>query len=92
MAIALLSHSTVASLAHEDMEKKLPSDLSNFKQEDYPHFTVWSAIQLGKAMDYDQVKENSRIIANLSTEDVKKVTFQQLEDMGVRIHGDSYWD
>ena len=92
MAIALLSNVTLVGLAHEDMVKKIPYDLENYNKEDYSHFHVWSFIQLGKAMDYGQVTENSRIIANLSDEDIRTVTFKQLEDMGVNIHCDGYWD
>lgn len=92
MAIAMLMNGVLVDFAHEDMKAKIPQDVNNYEDEDYPHFKVWSIIQIGKAMDLEQVKENSRIIANLSDKEVKEISFRQLEAIGVRIHGDAHWD
>ena len=63
------------ALAAEKAGIKLPPDLENFEPSDYPHWVVFSRIQLGSAMPYPGVDwDNAKVIAAISNEDIFKIT------------------
>ena len=76
--------------AAEDAGIKLPPDLDSFDPEEYPHWLVFCRMQLGQPMPYPEVDyDNAKVIANLSEEEVKRVTPIQLIQAGFLI-GFSY--
>lgn len=69
---------------------KVPEDPDNFKREDYTHFFIFLTVQLGAPMPYPSAHwDNAKLIASLSDEEVKSVTYQQLLDKGLAV-GNSY--
>ena len=62
----------------------VPEDPDNFDPEDYPHFYVFCCVQLGKAMkDPAEHFFNAKIIADLTEEQVKAVTLNELISKGL---------
>lgn len=65
---------------------KVPDDPDNYDKTKYPHFAVFCTAQLGNPMPYAGVHwKNARVIAEISDEDITKVTFQDLENRGFRV-------
>lgn len=65
---------------------KVPSDLENFEPKQFPHWTVFSRMQLGQPMPYPTVDwDNARVVAKLNKEKVKKITPKQLIEAGFLI-------
>lgn len=58
----------------------------NYKPQEYPHWHVYCAIQLGAALpSWDAPWENARIIGRLTDDEVKTVDFNGLMAEGLRI-------
>lgn len=65
---------------------KLPPDLENFDPKEYPHWKVFSAMQLGQPMPYPSVDwDNAKVVAKLTEEEAKTVTPEQLMAAGFQI-------
>jgi hypothetical protein len=65
---------------------KVPEDPDKFQEvkDEYPHFCVFCLIQLGKPMSYmGEHWENAKVIAEISDEKIKQITFAELQDLGL---------
>lgn len=55
-----------------------------YNQDDFPHFAVFCAVQLGRAMDWDEPWENAKVIATIPKDKIKSVTLDELITAGLR--------
>jgi hypothetical protein len=67
----------------DNSEIKQPENYENFNPDEYPHFNVFMITHLGNAFDPDNLKENADIIASIPDEQIRKVTYNDLIEMGV---------
>ncbi len=64
----------------------VPDDLDNYDKGDYPHWEVFCRIQLGASMPTAIAHwDNAKIIASISDNDITKITYEQLEELGIQI-------
>lgn len=62
---------------------KVPADLENYNPEDYVHWHIYRMTQLGAPLPYPSAHwDNAVVIAKLSEEQAKTVTFRDLEELG----------
>lgn len=62
---------------------KVPDDSRCFSAKEFPHFFVYSRMQLGRSCPSPTSPwENAKIIAKLSNEDILKVTSTDLIRLG----------
>jgi hypothetical protein len=60
-----------------------PPDADQFDPEQYPHFQVFCHWQLGRSLPGMTAPQwNADLIANIPDEEIRKVTWHQLESMG----------
>lgn len=64
----------------------VPSDPNEFEAEDYPHFALFCIAQLGQSMPYPGVHfDNARVIAEVSFDEIKTITYEQLFERGFNV-------
>lgn len=64
----------------------IPDDLDCFHSADYPHWVVFCEIQLGKPMPRPSAHwNNAKVIASISNDDITKITYAELEELGLQI-------
>lgn len=64
---------------------KVPKDPDEFPKEKYPHFWIFCAIQLARPMrSPGEHWENAKIIAEISEEKLKTMTFADFISAGVQ--------
>lgn len=62
---------------------KVPEDVENYKSNDFPHFSVFEAMQLGQPMPSPSSPwTNALIIAGIPEDHIKLITPKQLLDLG----------
>jgi hypothetical protein len=62
---------------------KVPLDCEDFEPEEFVHFAVFCNAQLGRPMPYSGCHfDNAKVIAALSEEECKSITFAQLVEKG----------
>lgn len=67
-----------------DAGMAVPEELMFFDKEDFPHWQVFLTIQVGRPMpNPDSHWKNAKIIAGLSVEHVKNITYEQLAELGL---------
>ena len=58
---------------------KVPEDADNFDYDEYPHFSVFCAVQIGAAMPYPTAHwENAKVIAEIPEEKVRTITWEEI--------------
>lgn len=67
----------------KDSKLKMPEDFENYNPEEYPHFHVFMLAHLGQPIDIAVLEDNANIIAEISEENIKSVSFNDLLEMGV---------
>lgn len=67
----------------KDSKLKMPDDFENYNPEEYPNFHVFMLTHLGQLIDITELKDNANIIADISEDDIKSVSFSDLLEMGV---------
>jgi len=64
---------------------KIPKSLEDYEKNDYPHWYVFEMVQIGASMPYPGVHyENAKVIAEISDDEIRKITYDQLIDRGFR--------
>lgn len=75
--------------AAEEAGIKVPPENSlhenHWDYNEYPHFTVFCNAQLGHRMRPGAQWENARIIAAIPDNEIKEITFHQLEELGFEL-------
>lgn len=67
----------------KDSKLEMPEDFENYNPEEYPHFHVFMLTHLAQPICIEALEENANIIAEIPMENIKTVTYEQLEGMGV---------
>lgn len=62
---------------------KVPPDPEYFSSEEFPHFYVFCAVQLGRRMEPGEHWENAKVIAAIPEEEIRSVTLEKLIDKGL---------
>lgn len=62
---------------------KVPENVNDdeWDKMEYPHWTVYSHFMTNREVTSGEVEKYAKLIANMSDEEVMKVTFDQLEEM-----------
>lgn len=69
---------------------KVPIDADDFDPKAFPHFDVFIKVQVGAPMPYWSAHwDNAKLIAKLSDEEIKIITYDQLLEKGFAV-GNSY--
>ena len=64
----------------------VPPDPENFDREEYPHFAVFCAVQLGASMPTPVAHwDNAKVIAAVPEDKIRTITFNQLIANGLSI-------
>ena len=62
---------------------KVPDDVKNYDKEEYVHFFVYTAIQLGQALPHPTAHwNNAHVVARFTAEELKLMTYQDFLDAG----------
>ena len=69
----------------ENSNLKMPENFDEYNPEEYPHFHVFMLMHLAKPIDITALESNANIIAEISEEDIRKVTPKDLFDMGIEL-------
>lgn len=67
---------------------KVPEDPEQWEEmkDEYPHFFVYCAVQLGGSLPYWGVHfDNAKVIAEIPEEQIMKVTFADLVAKGLQV-------
>jgi hypothetical protein len=65
---------------------KVPENPREYDHKKYPHFWILEACQLGAPMPYPScVWDNAKLIAALSDEQAKSITYKELLEMGFAV-------
>lgn len=58
---------------------KVPEDADNFNYDEYPHFAVYCAIQIGAPMPHWGVHfDNAKTVAGIPEDKVRTITWEEL--------------
>ena len=64
----------------------VPPDSENFDREEYPHFAVFCAVQLGASMPTPVAHwDNTKVIAAVPEDKIRIITFKQLIANGLAV-------
>jgi hypothetical protein len=67
---------------------KVPPNPDDFEREDFMHFFVFSTVQLGAPMPWPGAHwDNAQMIAQISDEEIRQITYQELLDRGLAVGG-----
>lgn len=65
---------------------KVPADPDEFDPEEFPHFYVFLACQLGASMpDWSAHWDNAKVVAAVSEDRIREVTWEQLQANGFSV-------
>lgn len=67
----------------EDSNLKLPDDFEDYDPEQYPHFHVFMLTHLCQPIYIWALEENANIIAAISEDEIRQVTFEHLIKKGI---------
>lgn len=67
----------------KDSKLKMPENFEKYNPEDYPHFHVFMLTHLGQPLDIAALEDNANIIAEISEDNIKSVSFDDLLEMGI---------
>lgn len=72
--------------AAEKAGMKVPPNADEFDRDEFPHFNVFCAVQLGASMPYPGCHwDNAKLIADLSDDEIKTITHTELVDRGLAV-------
>lgn len=70
----------------EEAGIKVPPDVENYNDSQFPHWHMFCLIQLGSPMPHWTAHwENAKVISKIPEADLKKITFDDLESMGIQL-------
>jgi hypothetical protein len=79
----MLAYADMLIPAAKEAGMKVPYDPDSYDKEEYPHFFVYAAIQLGQALPYPSAHwDNAHVIAAIPVEKLKLMTMQDFYDAG----------
>ena len=82
----MLAFPEMIAPAAEEAGIKVPEDLENFDPKEYPHWLVFSKVQLGAPMPHASAHwENAKVVAKVPEDKIKLVTLKELEELGLAV-------
>lgn len=69
----------------KDSKLKMPENFDEYNPEEYPHFHVFMIVHLGRPINVESLEDNANIIAEISDEDIKTVTLEDLLSRGLDV-------
>lgn len=70
--------------AAEKAGMKIPPDpYENYDRDEFPHFYVYCALQLGRAIRWGEHWDNAKVIAAIDSEKLKKMTLDDFIAAGL---------
>jgi len=70
--------------AAKQANMKIPPDVNNYDKNEYPHWHVFTALQLGAPMSHMSVHfDNAKIIADIPKDKLKTMLLSDFEELGV---------
>lgn len=70
----------------EKAAMKTPADADAYDRNEYPHFEVYRAIQLGSPMPTPMSHwHNAQVIASIPDDKIRSVTFEELMALGIEV-------
>ena len=65
---------------------KLPEDVNNYNKNEFPHWFIYTALQLGAPMPYMSAHiDNAKIIAGIPEDKLKTMVLSDFEALGINI-------
>lgn len=65
---------------------KTPADTENYSRDEFPHFAVFSSIQLGTPMPTPTSHwHNAKVIAGIAEDKIRLVTGEDLTTLGIEV-------
>lgn len=61
-----------------------PPDANNYIADDFPHFSVFCAVQLCRSMQPGEHWDNAHVIASFSVDEIKHASLADLISKGLR--------
>lgn len=72
--------------AAKEAGMKVPENLEDYGKDKYPHWFVYTEMQLGASMPYAGVHwDNAKVVAELSDKEIKTITPEELKGRGFLI-------
>ena len=84
----MLIHPSMLFSAADEAGMKRPSSIDDdadepFDRNEYPHFAVFCALQLCRPMQPGEHWENAKIIAEMTENQVKNLTYPRAQELGL---------
>lgn len=80
----MLAFPSMLTSAAEQAGMKFPSDPDDFSPEEFPHFHVFCAVQLGRRMgQLNEHWDNAKVVAAVSDDDIRSISLADLIDNGL---------
>ncbi|KKL18081.1 hypothetical protein LCGC14_2479110 [marine sediment metagenome] len=82
----MIAFPEILATAAKEAGISVPDDLENYKSEDFPHWDVYVTVQLGAPMPSPTAHwENAKVIAGIPADDIMKVTYEHLQELGLAV-------
>lgn len=69
--------------AAEKAGMKVPEDPDEFEREDYPHFAIFCALQLGRRIQMGEHWDNAKVIAAVPEDEIRTLTLEDFINRGL---------
>lgn len=69
--------------AAQEAGMTIPDDPDDFHSDEFPHFHVFCAVQLGRWMEIGEHWENAKIIAAIPEEEIRTIRLYELIEKGL---------
>lgn len=69
----------------QDSRLKLPDNLETFDPNEYPHFYVFKILHQAVPIETSSLEDNANIIADLTEDEIRTATIQDLVNKGLYI-------
>ncbi len=70
----------------------VPDDIENYDPESYMKWHIYNIVQLGQSLPYPSAHwHNAKVIAELSEQELKSVTFDDLIEKGLSVGNSSMY-
>jgi len=65
---------------------KVPDNINNFNRAEYPHWVVYTTLQLGAPLPYSTAHgDNAKVIAGIPDSRIRQITLKEVEELGFAI-------
>lgn len=79
----MISFPSLLTVHAQNAGMKTPYSVDDYDIHAYPHFYVYSCIQVGRPIIGESHVRNAKIIAAVPQNKIEKITFKELRKLGV---------